>query len=101
MKGDIMAILSREDLINRLSEIIGERSDDTVLSYVEDLTDTLSDYESRLSDSTDWKAEAERIDNEWREKYIARFFNTDVGKEENIEIITVRNYDYNELFKGD
>ena len=38
-------------------------------------------------DGKDWKAEAEKIDKEWREKYKARFFGkVDEGREESPEI---------------
>lgn len=68
-----MAIVSKEDIINRVSGLIGEANDDDSLALIEDVTDTLSDYETRLSDETDWKKRYEDNDAEWRKRYRERF----------------------------
>ena len=69
-----MAVRSREEIIAQLSERVGSDTSDETITLIEDITDTLAEYETRAnSDGKDWKAEAERIDKEWREKYVSRF----------------------------
>lgn len=69
-----MAVKSREEIIATLSSRMNTDMSDEAIAFIEDVSDTLSDLESRATgDGKDWKSEAERIDREWREKYIARF----------------------------
>lgn len=69
-----MAVRSREEITSQLSTIIGDSTSDEAIALFEDLADTFSDLEGRANPGgTDWKAEAERIDKEWREKYVNRF----------------------------
>jgi len=69
-----MAVKSREEIVAQLSARIGTDMSDDAIALIEDVTDTLADFETKASgDGKDWKSEAERIDREWREKYIARF----------------------------
>ena len=69
-----MAVRTREQIIAQISARIGDDKSDEAIALMEDVTDTLSELESKVSgDGKDWKAEAERIDKEWREKYISRF----------------------------
>lgn len=67
-----MAIISRDELMNRLSTFLGEDTSDETLSFIEDVTDTIEDYESKSS--TDWEKRYNDLDNEWRKKYRERFF---------------------------
>lgn len=68
-----MAVRSKDEIIAQLSARLGEDNSDEALALIEDVTDTLDDLSSVGDDGKDWKAEAERIDKEWREKYKARF----------------------------
>lgn len=79
-----MAVVSKEELLNAIqTKYEGDTSDET-LAFIEDVTDTLTDFETRLADSTDWKAKYEENDAEWRNKYKERFFNggTDYQQED-------------------
>ena len=70
-----MSVLTKEELLQKLSSAMGENTTDDVIQLMEDASDTLNDYDTRAKgDGKDWKAEAERIDKEWREKYRNRFF---------------------------
>lgn len=70
-----MAVKTKDEILASIREHFAEDSSDEAISFIEDVTDTFTDLESRANgDGTDWKAEAKRIDNEWREKYKARFF---------------------------
>ena len=69
-----MAVRSREEIHSQVSILIGDSTTDEAIAFLEDLADTFSDLEGRANpDGTNWKAEAERIDREWREKYVSRF----------------------------
>lgn len=71
-----MAIKTKEELLASLKQSFGDNTDDATLSLIEDVTDTYDDLNSKAKpDGEDWKAEAERIDKEWRQKYHDRFFN--------------------------
>lgn len=79
-----MAVVSKEELLNAIqAKYEGDTSDET-LAFIEDVTDTLTDFETRLADTTDWKAKFEENDAEWRNKYKERFFNggTDYQEED-------------------
>lgn len=69
-----MAIKTREEIINALTSQLGSDSSDTAIGLLEDVTDTLADYENRANgDGVDWKEKYETNDKAWRDKYIARF----------------------------
>ena len=77
-----MAIVSKEDLIKRLSEKFGDDNSDEVIQLTEDLSDTLNDFDSRINDTEDWKAKFEANDNMWRKKYKDRFLEPSDNEEE-------------------
>lgn len=74
-----MAVLSHDDFMSAIQDLAGDRADDNTLIMIENFTDTFNDLETRASDTTDWKTKYEQNDNEWREKYKARFFEGDAG----------------------
>lgn len=78
-----MAVLSKEELMTKLSARIGDDTSDEAIALTEDISDTFADLESKANgDGVDWKAEATRIDEEWRKKYKDRFFSGD-GSDDN------------------
>ena len=81
-----MAIKTKDEILASIKEKFADDFSDETISFIEDVSDTLSDYETKANgDGTDWKAEAKRIDNEWREKYKARFFSGSKEDEPDIE----------------
>lgn len=68
-----MAIKSKEEILNSITALVGDNNDDNVLTIMEDVSDTLADFESKTKDATDWKQKYEQNDNEWRQKYKERF----------------------------
>lgn len=74
-----MAVLSHDDFMNAVKGLAGDNADDSTLAMIENFTDTFNDLETRAKDTTDWKAKYEQNDNEWREKYKARFFEGGAG----------------------
>lgn len=92
-------ILSKEAFLSAIKEKIGDDTSDESIAFLENMTDTVSDYESRLSDTTDWKQKYEENDKQWRQKYMDRF-NTPI-KQESEPIIEPEGetLDFNNLFK--
>ena len=74
-----MAVLTHDEFMNAVKGLAGDNADDNTLAMIENFTDTFNDLETRAKDTTDWKAKYEQNDNEWREKYKARFFEGDAG----------------------
>lgn len=67
---------SLEDLMSSAKSLFADNSSDEVLNFLEDLTDSYTEqdvtsYESRISEL---EKKVEDTENEWREKYKARFF---------------------------
>lgn len=81
-----MAVLSRDDFMSAVKGLAGDNADDNTLTMIENFTDTFNDLETRANDTTDWKSKYEQNDNEWREKYKARFFDGSAGTEPAIVI---------------
>lgn len=70
-----MAVKTREEILESFRTRLGENPDDESISFLEDVTDTLNDFEARAnSDGTDWKRKYEENDANWRKKYTERFF---------------------------
>lgn len=74
-----MAVLSHDDFMSAVKGLAGDNDDDDTLTMIENFTDTFNDLETRANDTTDWKSKYEQNDNEWREKYKARFFDGSAG----------------------
>ena len=85
-----MAVISKEDLVRRISECIGDDNSDEALSLLEDVSDTITDFEERVSE--DWKTKYEENDAKWRKKYRERFENGEPDIEEK-DTIEVKSYD--------
>lgn len=93
-----MAVTNKETILQKLNGIIGENSSDEALGLIEDITDTFSDYDTRLSDQTDYKKKFEENDASWRKKYRERFMS---GSSENPDSGTEppKQLRYEDLFK--
>ena len=76
-----MATLGRKEFFETLNKLIGDNSSDEAITALENLTDTFNDFENRTSGSTDWEKRYNENDKMWREKYRARFFDSDAEKQ--------------------
>lgn len=71
-----MAVLSKKEILEQVKNIVGENTDDATLKFLEDISDTMNDLETKANgDGKDWKTEYENLDKQWRTKYQERFFN--------------------------
>jgi len=69
-----MAVLKKEELLAKFKEVVGDSTDDKVLSLFDDVSDTIVDLESKTKEDTTWKEKYEKNDAEWRKRYRDRFF---------------------------
>lgn len=98
-----MAVRTQQEILESLKARIGDSTDDDTLAFIEDVTDTLTDYETRVSDSTNWKEKYETNDAEWRQRYRDRFFGnleTEVVEPSSVvETETKKPMTFEDLFK--
>lgn len=97
-----MAVRTKDELLEIIKGRIGDDSSDETISFLEDITDTLSDYEEKAtnSDTEDWKTKFEENDKMWREKYRERFFSKKVENEDgDYEEDEVKSLSYDDLFE--
>lgn len=90
-----MMIKTKEYIIDELTSRMGETPSDADLEFLENVTDTISDYISKASDTTDWKAKYDELDSNWRKRYTERFSEpTEIeNKEMNDDVKTVEKYE--------
>ena len=73
-----MAVKTREELLESIRARVGEQTDDETISFLEDVTDTLTDFETRATgNGEDWEQRYKDNDAEWRKKYTERFFSSE------------------------
>lgn len=73
-----MAVKTREEILEAVRARVGEQTDDETISFLEDISDTLIDLETKANgDGEDWKTKYEENDAEWRKKYTERFYSSD------------------------
>ena len=70
-----MARLTQTEFMSKVKAIIGDRTDDEAIAFLEDCKDTIEggqdDWESKYNDAV---KEKEELDKQWREKYTNTFF---------------------------
>lgn len=76
---------SRDEIMATAKNLFGDRNDDEVIGFYEDLTDS---YNDNVSDVETVRAEYEQkltdLDKEWRDKYTQRFFEGGDGKNDDV-----------------
>lgn len=80
-----MAVISREELVSAVTSRLGELPDDDGIVLLENLSDTLDDYEARANldfeaereawnnERTEYEQRLTDLDNDWRRRYTERF----------------------------
>lgn len=69
-----MGVKNKDEILEAIKTRVGDNTDDETISLLEDVSDTLTDLETRASDGEDWKTKYEENDKLWRERYTSRFF---------------------------
>ena len=78
-----MAVKTKDEILQSVKSIIGESTDDNAIELLEDITDTINDYDEKTK--VDWKAKYDELDETWKKKYKERFFNDDIEIEKEKE----------------
>ena len=60
--------LSKEELLMKVKEYIGEDTSEEAVSLLEDVDDSMSD-----SNDGEWEQKYHELDESWKQKYIERF----------------------------
>ena len=63
-----MSILTKDQILASVRERLKDDTSDESIKFIEDISDTIEDYETRTKDTTDWKQKYTDNDNEWRKK---------------------------------
>ena len=74
-----MAVLKKEELIEKVTNMAGENPSDEFITLIEDISDSFVD------EYDDWKSKYEENDANWRKRYIERFSNKGEIKEDEDE----------------
>lgn len=95
--------LNREELLEKVKNYVGDRTDDESLEIIEDISDSFGESESAEEVEkikTEYETKLANLDTEWREKYKARFFSKDEeNKEDEEEEEVEEKTDYSDLFE--
>lgn len=65
-----MAVVSKEDLLRRFGEIVGDRNDEEVISFMEDISDTVVEHPDPTPESDEYKDKYEDL----LRRFKARFY---------------------------
>lgn len=70
-----MSVLERERFFEAVQARVGDDTSDEAIQFIEDMTDTYNEMETRATgDGVDWKERYEELDEKWKKKYAHRFF---------------------------
>lgn len=67
-------IKSKAEILESLKAKFGDDTGDDTISIIEDITDTIDDYEKKTADNTNWETKYKENDEAWRKKYTDRFY---------------------------
>lgn len=71
-----MAVRTDEEIIQAISERLGEDNSDEALNLLTDVRDTLTSKTAQ--DGEDWHTKYDELDASWRQRYRDAFFNARV-----------------------
>lgn len=69
-----MAVKKIDEIMSAINERFKDDTTDETLAFIEDVNDTLSDYDARTKDNTNWEKKYNENDEKWRKRYRDRFF---------------------------
>ena len=91
-------VKSKQELLEKFNQIVNDSTDDSVIEFMGDLSDTIDSNENE-----NWKQKYNDLDVQWRKKYKERFMNKNDKDdfEEEDELERPKKYSFNDLFKGE
>lgn len=89
-------IKSKQELLEKFNQIVNDSTDDSVIEFMGDLSDTIDNNENE-----NWKQKYNDLDEQWRKKYKERFMskNDKDDLDEEDETQRPKKYSFNDLFK--
>ena len=89
-------VKSKQELLEKFNQIVNDSTDDSVIEFMGDLSDTIDSNENE-----NWKQKYNDLDEQWRKKYKERFMskNDDDDIDEKDETDRPKKYSFNDLFK--
>lgn len=69
-----MAVLKRDEFFERIKNMIGDNNTEDAISFLEDMTDTYNDMETRTTSDINWEQKYNDLDAAWKARYKNRFF---------------------------
>lgn len=101
-----MAVKSATELLSQIQARFGDDTTDETLAFIEDVSDTVNDLQSRANGETNWEQKYRENDAAWRQRYRDRFFNknddqidTEIDEDDGED--TYKPKTFNDLFKED
>lgn len=82
-----MAVRTIDEILESVKTRVGDSTEDADIEFIENISDTLNDLNSKASGQEDWKTKYEENDKAWREKYKERFFSTEENEKLEMEDI--------------
>lgn len=75
-----MAKVTKDELLKKFNDFIGENATDEALSIMEDISDSMDGVDVSALQTTidELNKKVTDVENEWREKYRQRFMSSDV-----------------------
>jgi hypothetical protein len=73
-----MAVLGREDFMNKLKTLVGDDTSEDTLTTIADFTDTYNTLDK--NNGIDWEQKLKENDETWRKKYKDAFFSPPVNQ---------------------
>lgn len=80
-----MSVKTREELLNFYRDNIANSDSDNSVTFLEDLSDTLGDLETKSNTAEEWKNKYDENDKNWRKRYTDRFYSKDTEENEENE----------------
>ena len=68
-----MAIRSADEILEMVKARIGEDTSDDAITFMEDISDTIRDYDDRTREDREWERRYNENDETWRRRYMERF----------------------------
>ena len=82
-----MAVVTKEDLLRRFGEIVGDRNDEEVISFMEDISDTVVEHPDPTPETDEYKDKYEDL----LRRFKARFYGDEQREEVKEKRETVKN----------